>query len=49
VVSVAIVASRPDSEDLLLYLAGPNGSAAREVIVKGDGGSIPIDKVGQAA
>jgi len=41
--SVAIVASRPDSEDLLLYLAGPNGIPASEVIVQGDGRSIPIN------
>jgi hypothetical protein len=47
--SVAIIASRPASEDLLLYLAGPNGSAAREVIVRGDGSSIAIGNVGQVA
>jgi hypothetical protein len=41
--SVAIVAIRPDSEDLLLYLAGPNGIPASEVIVQGDGRSIPIN------
>ena len=47
--SVAILASRPESEDLLLYLAGPNGTRAREVIVQGDGTSIPIDKISPAA
>jgi hypothetical protein len=47
--SVAIGASRPGSEDLLLYLAGPNGSAAREVIVLEDGRSLLINNVIPAA
>ena len=47
--SVAIIASRPESEDLLLYLAGPNGTASREVIVLEDGRSLLINNVIPAA
>jgi hypothetical protein len=47
--SVAIVASRPDNEDLLLYVAGPNGIPASEVIVQGDGRSIVINKISAVA
>src|ERR1700693_843278 len=40
--SVGVLASRPGSADLLLYLAGNNGAPATEVIVRADGTSIPI-------
>ena len=40
--SVGLLASRPASDDVLLYLARKNRAAAREVIVQGDGRSIPI-------
>jgi hypothetical protein len=41
-VSVRLLATRPGSDDLILYIAGNNRPTATEVIVQGDGRSIPI-------
>lgn len=44
--SVGVMASRPGSDDLLLYLAGNNGAAVTLIIVQADGPSIPLAGLG---
>lgn len=39
---VGLITSRPESDDVLVYISAPNVATLREVIVQSDGQSIPL-------
>jgi hypothetical protein len=40
--NVGLITSRPESDDVLVYISAPNLATVREVIVQSDGRSIPL-------